>query len=225
MTDVWRPADPLDDLAAAAARGAVLAVPTESSYGLAVDPRNPAAVEAVYRVKGREAGKPLPVVVAAAGQLALLGVDPEEPRAARLAACWPGAVSGLLPLRPDAPDLPAAAGERSVAVRVPGHPLLRRVLAAAGPLTATSANPSGRPPMLDPEEVAALLDGLDAVVVDGGRLAGGPPSTLVAFADDGGWRVLRPGRVGADRLAVCLGAGAGARRGGKDRRAAPVEGR
>ena len=212
MTAVWRPADPLDALVAAAGRGAVLAVPTESSYGLAVDPRNRTAVEAVYRVKGREAGKPLPVVVAAADQLALLGVDPADPRAARLARCWPGAVSGVLPLRPGAAELPAAAGERTVAVRVPDHPLLRRLLAAAGPLTATSANPSGEPPLLDPEAVAALLDrldGLDAVVVDGGRLGGGPPSTLVAFAGDGGWEVLRPGRVGAERLAACLGPSAG----------------
>jgi len=219
MTARWRPGDPPGTLFAAAARGAVLAVPTESSYGLAVDPRNRAAVEAVYRVKGREAGKPLPVVVAGADQLALLGVDPADSRAVRLAGCWPGAVSGVLPLRPGAPDLPAAAGERTVAVRVPDHPLLLEVLAAAGPLTATSANPSGEPPLLDPESVAALLDGRDALVVDGGRLGGGPPSTLVAFRAGGGWEVLRPGRVGAERLTVCLGpaAGAGGREGSPGR--------
>jgi L-threonylcarbamoyladenylate synthase len=209
MTARWRPGDPRETLAAAVARGAVLAVPTESSYGLAVDPRNPTAVEAISRGKGREAGKPLPVVVAGVDQLALLGVDPADPRAVRVARCWPGAVSGVLPLRPDAPDLPAAAGERTVAVRVPDHRLLLAVLAAAGPLTATSANPSGEPPLLDPDGAAGLLDGHDALVVDGGRLGGGPPSTLVAFPAGGGWEVLRPGRVGAGRLTACLGPAAG----------------
>ena len=65
--------------AALLARGGVLAIPTESSYGLGADPRNPAGVEAVYRIKGRDAGKPLPVVVAGLEQLAGLGIDPGLP--------------------------------------------------------------------------------------------------------------------------------------------------
>ena len=74
---VWHWGDPVAPLRALLARGGVLAFPTESSYGLGADPRNPAGVETIYRIKGREAGKPLPVVVAGREQLADLGIDPD----------------------------------------------------------------------------------------------------------------------------------------------------
>lgn len=181
------------------ARGAIVAIPTESSYGLAVDPRDAAAVERIYALKRREAGKPLPVVLGAREQLALLPVDAEAEIVRRLAPLWPAALSLLVPL---VAALPAAAGEPTVAVRVPAHPGLRELLLALGrPLTATSANLAGEPPLLEPAEVAALLAGLDALVVDGGRLPGGAPSTLVALAD-GEVRILRRGRYALPDAAV-----------------------
>jgi len=200
----WRPGDPPARLADALARGAVLAVPTESSYGLAVDPRDPAGVAAVYRFKGRDAGKPLPVVLADAGQATLLGVAADAPQLTRVAPCWPAPLTAVLPLAPGAPDLPAAAGGRSIAVRVPDHALLRRLLATLGPLTATSANPAGEAPLTDPRDLDSLLAGIDAVLVDGGVLPGGLPSTLVAFAAGGEVRILRPGRFPAEDLKKCL---------------------
>ncbi len=200
----WRPGDDPAELAAALARGAVLVIPTESSYGLAVDPRDAAGVAAIYRLKGREAGKPLPVVVAGVEQLALLGIDPGSAAVGRLARCWPAALTAVLPLDPAGPAVPAAAGGGDLAVRVPDHAPLRRLLGRLGPLTATSANPSGAAPLLDPGAVARLLAGTDAVVVDGGRLPGGLPSTLVVPTADG-YRLLRPGRCDAHRLARCLG--------------------
>jgi L-threonylcarbamoyladenylate synthase len=210
----WRPGEPLAPLAEIVARGGVLAIPTESSYGLAVDPRNPEGVARVYRVKAREAGKPLPVVVAGVEQLALLGVDPDEPETAAalavLTRVWPAPLTAVLPLsRPGPRPLPAAAGGATVAVRVPAHEPLRRLLEALGtPLTATSANPAGEPPVLEPEAAAALLAGEDAAVVDGGSLPGGPPSTLVVWrsaggrtdGDGGGFDVLRAGAFPAGRL-------------------------
>ena len=200
----WRWGDPPAELAAARARGAVLVVPTESSYGLGVDPGNPVAVAAVYRLKAREAGKPLPVVLADAAQAAALGADPAAPELARAAGCWPGPLTVVLPLPPGA-ALPAAAGAGSVAVRVPGHAGLRRLLAEIGPLTATSANPEGGAPVVDPAAVAELVAGADAVLVDDGVLPGGPPSTLVAFDAGGRPRVLRPGRLSLADLEACLG--------------------
>lgn len=191
--------------AAVVGRGGILAIPTESSYGLAADPRSRAGVEAIYRVKSREAGKPLPVVVADVEQLPLLGVDTASPDIARAARCWPAALTVVLPLAAEAPPLPAAAGGRSVAVRVPGHAELRALLAVTGPLTATSANPSGADPLLDPEAAASFLAGADALLVDAGPLPGGPPSTLIAF-DGPHPRILRPGRVSPDQLSACLDA-------------------
>jgi len=213
MIPFWHFGEPVEPLRAVLARGGVLAIPTESSYGLAADPRNPAGVAAVYRIKGRDAGKALPVVVADRGQLAGLGIDPDLPILVPLSACWPGPLTVILPLLPlvqmppGARQIPAAGGGTSLAVRVPGHAGLRRLLAELGHgLTATSANRSGGEPIVDPLEAAALFGGLgedDAMIVDGGLLPGGPPSTLVAI-EESGPVVLRSGRFPVERLRECL---------------------
>jgi len=203
---IWRFGEPVQPLADLLARGGVLAIPTESSYALAADPGNREGVAAVYRIKDREAGKPLPVVVAGIDQLAGLGIDPDLPILGVLARSWPGSLTAVLPLlRP----LPAAAGVRSLAVRVPGHARLRTLLAELGTgLTATSANPSGGAPALTPAAAAALLAGVDGGVVDAGPLPGGLPSTLVRWTA-GGLEVLRPGSFPAPRLAALLAAARG----------------
>lgn len=195
---VWRFGDAVDALTAALDRGAILGLPTESSYGLGVDPRSAAGVEAIFRVKAREAGKPLPVVVANKGQIRRLGGDVELLEASGLDAAWPGPLTVVLPL---AGDLPAAAGLPGLGFRVPGHQRLRWLLDELGRgVTATSANLSGEPPLLDPAEVARLLRGEDALVIDGGVLSGGPPSTVVAPRADG-VEVLRPGSYPIGALA------------------------
>ena len=187
----WRFGDDVAPLRELIARGGILAIPTESSYGLAVDPRSAAGVEAIYRVKERERGKPLPVVAADLAQIAGLGVAADDEAVRRAAPLWPAAFTVVAPI---AEPLPASAGERMLAVRIPDHAELRSLLSALGTaLTATSANRSGEPPLLDPAAVALLLATEDAVVVDGGRLAGGSPSTLARWTD-AGWTVLRPGR-------------------------------
>jgi len=191
----WRWGEPLGPLRAARERGGILAIPSESSYGLGVNPMDAAAVERVFRIKGREAPKPLPVVAADAEQLRLLGIDPQSPEVAPFLALWPAALTVLAPLtRPVA----AACGEARLAVRIPGHPRLRGLLAELGPLTATSANRSGEPALVDPRAAAALLAGEDAVVIDDGVLPGGEPSTLVEL-DGATLRVLRAGSFPIER--------------------------
>jgi len=194
---IFRFGDPLPPLRDLLARGGIVAFPTESSYGLGVDPWNPAGVEAIYRIKEREAGKPLPVVIAGRDQLAGLGIDPDLNIVERLLALWPASLTAVLPV---ARPLPASAGMRTLAVRVPDHGPLRELLAALGHgLTATSANRSGEAPIVDPAALPDLLAGEDAMVVDGGVLPGGPPSTLVAIEGDR-VAVLRSGRFPAERL-------------------------
>jgi L-threonylcarbamoyladenylate synthase len=209
---VFRFGDPVAPLRDLLRRGGILAIPTESSYGLGVDPWNRTGVEAIYRVKEREAGKALPVVIAGREQLASLGIDPNlrfgfDPNIVeRLFAFWPAPLTAVLPV---ARPLPASAGGMSLAVRVPAHDRLRELLAALGHgLTATSANRSGGEPILDPALVAELLAGEDAMVVDGGVLPGGPPSTLVAIEEDG-LVVLRTGRFPTERLIHELGRSTG----------------
>jgi len=224
---LWHFGDPVAPLAALLAHGGVLAIPTESSYGLAVPPGSAAGVEAIYRLKGRERGKPLPVVIAGLDQLAGLGIAPDLPILKLLSAFWPGPLTVVLPIAgagaAGAP--PAAAGTGTLAIRIPGHPQLIELLSRLGHgLTATSANRSGGEPVLDPRQAAELLAGRPAMVVDGGILPGGPPSTLIAPLDlpappaptpppapagprdagspAGGWcfEVLRPGRLPVEQL-------------------------
>ena len=91
--EAWRPGGSLAPLRTVLERGGVLAVPTESSYGLAADPRDPRGVEAIYQLKGRGRGLPLPVVAGSLEQLGDLGVAIEEPLFRRLAALWPAPLS------------------------------------------------------------------------------------------------------------------------------------
>ena len=198
----------IEELLALRARGGVIAFPTESSYGLGVDPHNAAGVAAVERIKRRNGSeedsgserKPLPVVVADLSQLGALGIDPDSEVVRRLAPLWPAPLTAVLPLG-DGVELPAAAGRRTLAVRIPDHTELRSLLAAIGPLTATSANRTGEPPLLDARDVAALLTDAGDVefAVVAGKAPGGPPSTLVeSFGDQ--IRILRQGPFPAERL-------------------------
>ena len=170
----------------ALSRHGVIALPTETFYGLAVDPDDETAVARVFAIKGRDAAKALLLVVAdvaQAGGVAAL----DEARRAALAVVWPAPLTVVLPAR-----RPLAAAGATVAVRVPAHPLLRSLLARVGPLTATSANRGGAPPCAAANAVrAALADDVD-LILDGGPTAGGVPSTLVDWTGDRPL-LLRPG--------------------------------
>ena len=169
--------------------GSVLAIPTESSYGLAVDPRKEAAVRRVFAIKGRDGAKPLLVVAANRCQLEDLGVDASRATLDRFFALWPAPLTVTLPLRA---AVPASAGAATLAVRVPAHPKLRGLLEATGPLTATSLNRSGQAPCDDPDEIERVFGREVDVLVDGGKTSGGPPSTLLDATVEPP-RVLRPG--------------------------------
>ncbi len=192
MLETWPWDGDLEVVKRALADGRVLAVPTESSYGLAVDPRSAEGVDATYRIKERERGKPLPVVAADLAQALDLGIEANE--AVRMAeAHWPAPLTVVAPLAPGA-SLPAAVGGATLAVRVPAHARLRGLLEALGhPLTATSANRSGKPGICDPAALEPILGDAGALVVGGEQTPGGPPSTVVSWSS-AGLRVLRRGR-------------------------------
>ena len=171
-------------------RGGLLVIPTESSYGLAVDPRSEVGVELVYRVKQRERGKPLPVVAGTVDQVRDLVGGASSRLLEWAAERWPAPLTVLIDC---AKELPAQAGSSRLAIRIPAHEGLRRLLESCGPLTATSANLSGEPPILDPEGLGDVLGDHPAIVLDDGILPGGAPSTMVSCAD-GRLQVLREGR-------------------------------
>lgn len=192
MLDVWPWDGDLNEVRTALVDGRILAIPTESSYGLAVDPRSVAGVEAIYRLKERERGKPLPVVAGNPEQAIDLGVERND--ALRMAEThWPAALTVVAPLRSGV-SVPAAAGGDTLAVRVPDHDRLRAFLQALGhPLTATSANRSGEPPGCGLADLEPILGDSDALVIGGERTPGGLASTVVSWSS-AGLRVLRRGR-------------------------------
>lgn len=161
---------------AAFARRGVVAVPTETFYGLAVRPDDEEAVAALLALKGRPAEKALPLIAADLAQVEELIVL-SRAWARRLAGVWPAPLSVVAPVR-----RPLAACGSTAAVRVPAHALLCAVLRELGPLTATSANPGGCPPPTSPEGVVPTLGRGLAVLLDGGETPGGRPSTLLDVA-------------------------------------------
>jgi L-threonylcarbamoyladenylate synthase len=185
--------------------GALVAITTETVYGLAADARNDRAVAAIYAAKNRPAFNPLIVHLpdlAAVARLAVL-----TPAAERLAAAfWPGPLTLVLPLRPDAGLSPlVTAGLDTVAIRLPAHPVARALLTQAGiPVAAPSANPSGRVSPTRAEHVLAGLSGRIAAVLDGGPCAVGVESTILAL--DGPPALLRPGGVAVEAIEAVLGA-------------------
>lgn len=193
----WHWADPMDVLRETLGAGGVLAIPTESSYGLAVDPRSARGVRAIFEIKGRPAEKALPIVASGVDQLVDLGVPRDAPELAIADSFWPAPLTVLLPI---GESLAATADLNSLAARVPTHPRLCDLLERLGhALTATSANRSGQPPVLDPSRLSALLGKHPAVIIDGGSLPGGRPSTLVNW-QKGRLQVLRAGAFPVERL-------------------------
>ena len=190
---LWRFGDDPSVLKRLVADGGIVAVPTESSYGLGVDPRSQAGVDAIYALKQREARKPLPIVVANAGQAHDLSLDIDSEAFRFGAQFWPAPLTMLVPVRADAQ---LALGDLDqVAVRIPSfRPLLALLEELGSGLTATSANLSGEPPLLCHVDVAALLkEAENAAVVVTDDLPGGPPSTVVAWSE-GQPQILRSGR-------------------------------
>lgn len=183
--------------------GGLLALPTETVYGLAADARNARAVARIFEAKGRPTFNPLIVHVVSLQEVeALVEVSDEARKLA--AAFWPGAMTLVLPSKGCVADL-VQGGLPTLAVRVPAHPVARAVLQAfGGPVAAPSANPSGQiSPTLAEHVVAGLGDTVDAVL-DGGLCGVGLESTILAPTSDG-VRLLREGGISREDIEAVVG--------------------
>jgi L-threonylcarbamoyladenylate synthase len=196
----------LADAAGVIRHGGVVAIPTDTLYGLAVDPFSPAAIARLFAVKGRSAERAVALIAADLEQVvAQIGVLPAQ--AQRLAsAYWPGPLTLLLP-RPASMPAELTGGSDRVGVRVPGHDVARALCRACGHLlTATSANMSGAPASDDPGHIASVFASSDVeLLLDAGRTPGGPPSTIVDIVKDG-IRLVRPGAIPWDEVEACASA-------------------
>jgi L-threonylcarbamoyladenylate synthase len=187
------------------ARGELVALPTETVYGLAADATNPAAVAAIFAAKGRPAHNPLIIHVADLAAAEALGRFDNLSRALAN-AFWPGPLTLVLDIVPDCSivDL-ARPGGQTLAVRVPAHALFQAVLKHLGrPLAAPSANPSGGLSPTTADHVQSGLEGKIAAVLDGGPCPVGLESTVVQVKD-GIAHILRPGGLTRDRIEAVAG--------------------
>jgi L-threonylcarbamoyladenylate synthase len=174
--------------------GGLVAVPTETVYGLAARADSAEAVAKIYAAKGRPDFNPLIVHVAGLEQAARYA-DLAPAARALAAAHWPGPLTLVLPRRADAPLAEAvSAGLPTIALRAPAHRVMRELLAAVDfPLAAPSANRSGFISPTTAAHVLASLDGRIDLVLDGGACLAGVESTIVAVRADGSLEELRPG--------------------------------
>jgi L-threonylcarbamoyladenylate synthase len=182
--------------------GELVALPTETVYGLAARADSAEAVARIYEAKGRPSFNPLIVHVASLAQAEALA---EFDGGARQLAVsyWPGPLTLVLPRRRDASLASAvSAGLPTIALRCPAHLVMQKVLEAAGfPLAAPSANRSGFVSPTTGEHVLETLDGRIAAVLDAGSCAAGLESTIVAVRKGGVIEILRPGPIQIDALA------------------------
>jgi L-threonylcarbamoyladenylate synthase len=184
--------------------GAVVAVPTETVYGLAANALDPRAVAAIYAVKGRPARNPIIVHVASETMARNCVADWPASAAALAHAFWPGPLTLVLPKARHIPDVVTAGGP-TVGVRWPRHPFMQALIQRCGfPLAAPSANLSNRVSPTTAAHVRHHLEGRIPLIVDGGPCPVGIESTVVAL-EGPSFRVLRPGIIHEASLAAVLG--------------------
>lgn len=182
--------------------GEVVAVPTDTVYGLAGDPFRKGVAESIFEIKQRPESNPVLLLIDSLEQLSDVAVE-LPPTFRRIAAAfWPGPLTIVAPA---SRRVPAAitAGTGTVAVRLPAAPLIRRLIRAAGcPLTGTSANLSGSPAATTAEQVKRQLSGRVYHIVDGGRSPSRQPSTILDLTSEP--RIVRQGAVRWTELAKYL---------------------
>ena len=193
------PDDVIETVAGILLEDGLMAYPTETFYGLGAVCFSGKAVCRIYRLKARDAGKPLSLIVSSLDMIETLAVGP-PPVFHRLAGeFWPGPLTLVLKASPSFPARLAGPGH-TIGVRIPSVPWLRRLVHEIGlPITATSANISGEGEISDPAEVLRTFNDKVDIIVDGGPTRGGQASTIVDITGPMP-RILREGAVPAGKL-------------------------
>jgi len=182
--------------------GGVVALPTETYYGLAVDPFNKEAVSRLFALKRRPPDKPVLTLVESTGQLGLLAQTVPPQLSPLMERFWPGPLTIVFEAREEVPQV-LTGYTGTIGVRISSHPVAARLVKEfGGPITATSANVSGQPAAVTAEEVIGQLGPDVDMVLDGGPTPGGAGSTIVALREND-LVIIRPGVIPAgDILAV-----------------------
>ncbi len=177
----------------------MIAIPTDTLYGLAADPMNLAAVDEIYRVKGRPETRALPILINSPEQGLLLGRNLPKNFEKLAEACWPGALTMVVDASNRLP-LKVTANTRRIALRWPKNEVVQQLIQEfGGPITGTSANLSGRPSCGSGEEVFRQLGDRIPLILDAGATGETLPSTIVEFHGEE-WRIGREGAISAEDI-------------------------
>lgn len=189
----------LEETIHAVQHGGVVAFPTDTVFGLGASLKHSDALVRIFRIKGRDKARPLPVLLASLDKLGLVTERPDDRTMGLLRAFWPGPLTVVLPAKEGLPSQVVAA-DGTVGVRIPNHSIALTLCdRAGGALATTSANRSGEPPACSAEDIAETLpDGID-VVLHGGFSPCGQPSTVIRI-DDGEITALRAGMIAPDEI-------------------------
>ncbi len=187
-------------------KGSVLAMPTDTFYGLAVDPYNLRAVDRVYEIKERGRHKPLSLLIESVEQAEELAHNLPDGFHLLAEKFWPGPLTIIVKAAPRLP-LKVTANSGNIAVRVPSVAIALAMVKAAGfPLTATAASLAGMPDCSSAQEVTQQMQDRVPLVLDGGPSATPVPSTIVNLAEPGGhWKLMREGAIPVQEIEDLLG--------------------
>jgi L-threonylcarbamoyladenylate synthase len=184
-------------------RGCVVAIPTDTVYGLAADPFNLAAVDEIFRVKGRHEERGLPLLVNSVEQAEMLTRSVPQNFLRLAKAFWPGALTLIVAASHHVP-LKVTANTGRIAVRWPRSAVVESLIAEFdGPLTGTSANISGQPSCVNADDVFLQLGDRLPLVLDAGETGAALPSTIVELTGDA-WKLVRVGGISATEIASVL---------------------
>lgn len=186
-------------------KGGIVAYPTETLYGLAVDPANEQAIAALFALKRRERHKPLSLLVSSLEQLSSLVSSVPKPYARLIDAFWPGPLTLVFPARKKLSST-LTGGEDTIAIRISSHPVAQQLCSRwGGAITATSANVSGETALVTAAQVADALGEQVSFILDGGTSPGGKGSTIVRCVEkEQGCQILREGVIAGKDLRKIL---------------------
>jgi len=179
------------------ANGELIAYPTDTVYGLSSSPFDSTAIEKIFLAKGRDFNKAVAILVGSVDQIEQVTTGFSNTAQHLAARFWPGALTLVVPI---APGLPGnISPNATIGIRMPDHPFALSLLKSLGPLATTSANLSGKPDAMNPQDVQIQLTGKIALILDGGACPGGVPSTVVDCCQPE-IRILREGAIPWDKI-------------------------
>lgn len=181
--------------------GETVAFPTDTVYGLGVDPFNISAIIKLFEAKGRDYNKAIAILVGNTNQIKLIAESITDNAQKLIDAFWPGGLTVIVPKQKSVPDL--LTSNQTIGIRMPDHPVALKILNEFGPLATSSANVSGKQNPMNAGDVYSQLNGRISLIVDGGTCPGGIPSTVVDCMSEK-TQILRNGAIDFKKIESVL---------------------